>query len=181
VTPAFAACAVIAPGRRPSIGPAGRECGRVPARPAAYPASGAVRAETDVTHKATITVALHVEHDPLTLAQGAEDAARKRSRPQEDLASVGVEDDHSVAGLGIVDLDDSLHLDLFDLPRLQAGRADPCPAGVAPVPDPDTLDIGEPPPAAATVRVAHLLAHPGALATDLTTNGHVERSFSGTG
>ena len=52
---------------------------------------------------------VEVEHDPLTLAQHAEDRTLERVRREFVVGQIGVAHDEPVAGTRIVGLDDALH------------------------------------------------------------------------
>src|SRR5581483_5755712 len=65
---------------------------------------------------------------------------------------------------------------LLDLPRLEAGGADPHPLRGTGHHGPDPLDVGVPAPLRPAVGVAHPHAHPGPLPADLTDRRHFETS-----
>ena len=83
------------------------------------------------------------QHDPLTLAEHAEDRPLQRARSQQHLGAVEIVDDDPRTGEGVVDLDDSLQRStLLDLACPDAGSTDPGPPGIGSVRDSNLLNIG---------------------------------------
>ena len=65
-----------------------------------------------------------VKNDSLTLTERAENRPAEGACSEQDLSSIAVTDNNASSRNWVIQLDDSLHLGLLDLPGLEAGGAD---------------------------------------------------------
>jgi hypothetical protein len=71
-----------------------------------------------------------VKDDSLSLTERAENRPAEGACPEQDFSSIAVTDDNAGSRNRVIQLDDSLHLGLLDLPGLEARGADASLTGI---------------------------------------------------